>query len=79
MSTFVLASLFANTRGVDASKFRIENTAILTPATRPDILTFLKNKRLFAIYLKAIYRQKMKEIDFSTLATQCLIFPDSRS
>ena len=38
------------------------------------IVTFLENKRLFArttyirllIYLKAIYRQKMKEIDFLT-------------
>ena len=44
--------------------------------TKTDILTFLGNKRLFArttyirllIYLKAIYGQKMKEIDFSTLA-----------
>ena len=42
-----------------------------------DILTFLENKRLFGrttyitllIYLKAIYGQKMKESDFSTLAT----------
>ena len=33
----------------------------------------------FLIYLKAIYRQKMKEIDISTLATQCSIFPDRRS
>ena len=36
----------------------------------------------FRIYLKAIYEQKMKEIDFSTLATKLrfsLIFPDRRS
>ena len=31
------------------------------------------------IYLKTIYGQKMKEIDFSTLATRCSIFPDRRS
>ena len=51
-----------------------------------NILTFLENKRLFArttyirllIYLKAIYGQKMKEIDFSTLATRWSIFPDRR-
>ena len=58
-----------------------------TPTTKSDIFTFLENKRLFArttyirllIYLKAIYGQKMKEIDFSTLATRCAIFSDSRS
>ena len=36
----------------------------------------------FLIYLKAIYEQKMKEIDFSTLATKLRfwsIFPDRRS
>ena len=33
----------------------------------------------FLIYLKAIYRQKMKEMDLSTLATQCSIVPDRRS
>ena len=55
--------------------------------TKTDILTFLENKRLFArttyirllIYLKAIYGQKMKEIDFSPLATRWSIFPDRRS
>ena len=49
-----------------------------TPTTKSDILTFIENKRLFArttytrllIYLKAIYGQIMKEIDFSTLATR---------
>ena len=48
--------------------------------------TFLENKRLFArttyirslIYLKAIYGQKMKEMDFSTLATRWSIFPVDR-
>ena len=72
MSKFLLTALFANARRDDANKFRVENTAMET-----DILTFLENKRLFArttsirlrIYLKAIYGQKMKEIDFSTLAT----------
>ena len=33
----------------------------------------------FLIYLKAIYRQKMKEMDLSILATQCSIVPDRRS
>ena len=58
-----------------------------TPTTKTEILTFLENKRLFArtnyirllIYLKAIYGQKMKEIDFSTLVTRWLIFPDRGS
>ena len=52
---------------------------------RPQI--FLADRRLlaekiyisFLIYIKAIYVQKMNEIDFSTLATQCSIFPDRRS
>ena len=76
---------FANTRRVDVSKFLVENKADFdTPATKTDIVTFLENKRLFArttyirllIYLKAIYGQKMKEIDYSTLATRWSIFPD---
>ena len=58
-----------------------------TPTTKTDILIFLENKRLFArttyitsfIYLKAIYGQKMKEIDFSTLTTRWSMFPDRRS
>ena len=66
------------------SKFRVEKTAILS---KTNILTFLENKRLFArttnirllIYLKAIYREKMKEIDLSVLATRWSIFPDHRS
>ena len=53
-----------------------------TSTTKTNILTFLENKRLFArttyirllIYLKAIYGRKMKEIDFSTLATRWSIF-----
>ena len=58
------------------------------PSTKTDILTFLENKSFFArttyirllIYLKAIYRQKMKEIDFfNSSATQWSIFPDRRS
>ena len=55
-----------------------------TPTTKTDILTFLETKGLFArttyirllIYLKAIYGQKMKGIDFSTVATRWSIFPD---
>ena len=65
----------------------LKNGNFKTLATKTDILTFLKNKRLFVrrtyisllIYLKAIYGQKMKEIDFSTLATRWSIFPDRRS
>ena len=58
-----------------------------SPTTKTSILTFLENKRLFErttyirylIYLKAIYEQKMKAIDFSTLATRRSLFPDRRS
>ena len=65
----------------------LKNGHFKTLATKTDILTFLENKRLFVrrtyisllIYLKAIYGQKMKEIDFSTLATRWSIFPDHRS
>ena len=65
----------------------LKNGNFKTLATKTDILTFLENKRLFVrrtyisllIYLKAIYGQKMKEIDFSTLATHWSIFPDRRS
>ena len=39
VSTFLLAPLFANARGVDVSKFRVENPAILT--LRPRKLIFL--------------------------------------
>ena len=35
--------------------------------------------RYTPIYLNAIYGQKMKEMDFSTLATQWSIFPDRHS
>ena len=65
----------------------LKNGHFKTLATKTDILTFLENKRLFVrrtyisllIYLKAIYGQKMKEIEFSTLATRWSIFPDRRS
>ena len=51
-------------------------TARSLPTSKTNLLIFLTNKRLlagtihirFLIYLKAIYEQKMKEIDFSTLA-----------
>ena len=66
------------------ANFGLKNSHFETLATKTDILTFLENKRLFArttfirllIYLKAIYGQKMKEIDFSTIATRWSIFPD---
>ena len=85
VSKFLLAALFANARRVDVGKFRDSYFETLT--TKTNILTFLENKRLFArttyirllIYLKAIYGQKMKESDFSTLATRWSIFPDRRS
>ena len=56
-----------------------------TSTTKTDILTLLENKRLFAgttyirilIYLKAIYGQKMKEINFLTLATRWIIHKNS--
>ena len=65
----------------------LKNGHFKTLATKTDILTFLENKRLFVrrtyisllICLKAIYGQKMKEIDFLTLATRWSIFPDRRS
>ena len=68
------------------ANFGLKNGHFETPTTKSDILTFLE-KRLFArttyvrllIYLKAIYGQKMKEIDFSTLATRWSIFRDRRS
>ena len=58
-----------------------------TPTSKTDLLIFLTKKRLlagtiyiwFPIYLTAIYEQKIKEIDFSTLATKLRfwsIFPD---
>ena len=48
-----------------------------TATSKTDLLIFLTNKKLsagtiyfrFLIYLKAIYEQNVKEIDFSTLAT----------
>ena len=88
MSKFLLAALFANAKRVDeGANFELKIRPFETPTTKSDILTFLENKRLFArttyirllIYLKAIYGQKMKAIDFSTLATRWSIFPDRRS
>ena len=66
------------------ANFGLKNGHFETLTTKTDILTFLENKRLFArttfirllIYLKAVYGQKMKEIDFSTIATRWSIFPD---
>ena len=70
------------------SNFRLGQSE--TPTSKNDLLIFLTNKRLlagtiyirFLIYVTAIYEQKMKEIDFSTLATKLRfwsIFPDRRS
>ena len=71
MSKFLRPALFANARKVDARLGHFE-----TPTPKTDILIFLSNKRplvgtihiTFLIYLKAIYGQQIKEIDFSTLA-----------
>ena len=68
--------------------FRLKIRAVWHSKT--DLLIFLTNKKLsagtiyfrFLIYLKAIYEQKMKEINFWTLATKLRfwsIFPDRRS
>ena len=70
------------------SNFRLGQSE--TPTSKNDLLIFLTNKRYlagtiyirFLIYLTAICEQKMKEIDFSTLATKLRfwsIFPDRRS
>ena len=86
-SKFLLTALFANARRDNASKFSgWKYGHFETPTTKTDSLTFLENKRLFArttyirllIYLKDIYGQKMKEIEFSTLATRWSIFPVDR-
>ena len=69
------------------ANFWLKNGHFETPTTKTDILSFLENRRLFArttyirllIYPNAIYGQKMKTIDFSTLATRWSIFPDRRS
>ena len=73
------------------ANFRLKIRAVSeTPTSKTNLLIFLTNKRLlaatiyitFLIYLKAIYEQKMKEIDFSTLAGKLRfwsIFPDRRS
>ena len=82
-SKFLHAASFANARIVNVSELGQSET----PTSKTDLLIFLTNKKLsagtiyfrFLIYLKAIYEQKMKEIDFSTLATKLRfwsIFPD---
>ena len=86
----ILSMLLTHTTSgppVMLADFGLKNGYFETPTTKTDILTFLENKWLFArttyirllIYLKAIYGQKMKEIDFSTLATRWSIFPYRRS
>ena len=80
VSKFLHAASFAVTQG----KLMLANSRLKilgqseTPTSKTNLLIFLTNKRLlagtiyirFLIYLKAIYEQKMKEIDFSTLATK---------
>ena len=72
------------------ANFRLKIRAVWDSDIETELLDFLTNKMLsagaiyirFLIYLKAIYVQKMKEIDFSTLATKLRfwsIFPDRRS
>ena len=72
------------------ANFRLKLRQSETPTSKTNLLIFLKNKRLltgtiynrFLIFLKAIYEQKMEEIDFSTLATKLRfwsIIPDRRS
>ena len=66
----------------NAANFRLKSRVIRKPI-------FLTNKKLLVgtiyfrfIYLKAIYEQKMKQMDFSTLATKSRfwsIFPDRSS
>ena len=71
VSKFLLAALFANARRVDVSKFRVENAAILRLRPRKLIfLLFSKIKGFVREQLNAIYGQKMKTIDFSTVATR---------
>ena len=72
------------------ANFRLKIRQSETPTSNTNLLIFLTNKRLLAgtiyirclIYLKAIYEQKMKEIDFSTVAMKLRfwsIFPDRRT
>ena len=72
------------------ANFSLKIRAVRDSDIENHLLIFLTNKKLsagtiyfrFLIYLKAIYEQKMKEIDFSTLATKLRfwsIFPDRRS
>ena len=65
-SKFLDAASFANARKVNVSEFQVKKNF-------GGIIYFR-----FLIYLKAIYEQKMKEIDFSTLATKlhCKILVD---
>ena len=73
-----------------AARGNLDNFQSETATLKTDLLIFLTNKKLsagtiyfrFLIYLKATYEQKMKEIDFSTLASKLRfwsIFPDRRS
>ena len=90
-SKFLRAASFANARKVNVSEFQVKKLGQSeTPTSKTDLLIFLTNKTLpagtiyfrFLIYLKAIWEQKIKEIDFSTLATKLRfwsIFPDRRS
>ena len=72
------------------ANFTLKIRAVWDSDIETDRLIFHANNKLlagtiyfrFLIYLKAIHEQKMKEIDFSTLATKLRfwsIFPDSCS
>ena len=64
-----------------ATEQQFESSSIVS---RFIILTFLENKSAriihikLLIHLKCIYGQKIKEVDFSTLATECWILPYRR-
>ena len=78
-SKFLRAASFANARKVNVSEFQVKTLGQSeSPTSKTNLLIFLTNKRLlavtiyirFLIYLRAIYEQKMNEIEFSTLATK---------
>ena len=78
-SKFLHAASFANAKIVNVSEFiGLKLGQSETSTLKTDLLIFLTNKKLsagtiyfrFLIYPKAIYEQKMKEIDFWTLATK---------
>ena len=86
----LVSRLFKNTKLLEELFKFVQFLLHFMHKTDDDLLIFLKNRKLsagtvyfrFLIYLKAIYEQKMKKNDFSTLATKLRfwsIFPDRRS